>query len=78
LKRNLVSTVINILGLSLGLMLLGLSLFVARRKNKKIGIRKVHGAQSTEIVRMMLKEFIPVIIIAHLIGFPITFLNIRK
>ncbi len=58
--------------------LFGLSLFVARRKNKEIGIRKVHGAKSTDIVGMMLKEFIPIIILANLIGVPITFLAMRK
>ena len=58
--------------------LFGLSLFVARRKNKEIGIRKVFGAKPSDIVRLILKEFAPVIVIANILGLPITLMAMRK
>ena len=58
--------------------LFGLSLFVARRKNKEIGIRKVHGANLTDIIRMMLNEFILVVILANCLALPVSLFAMRK
>ncbi len=69
-------TALAILISSLGLF--GLSLFVARRKNKEIGIRKVHGAQPVDIVKMILKEFILVIVLANCVALPISLFAMRK
>jgi ABC-type antimicrobial peptide transport system permease subunit len=58
--------------------LFGLSLFVARRKNKEIGIRKVHGAQIVDIVKMILREFVFTVILANFLALPITLISMRK
>jgi putative ABC transport system permease protein len=51
--------------------LLGISVFTTERRTKEIGIRKVNGANSIEIIRMLLKDIIPWIMIAFLISCPL-------
>lgn len=58
--------------------LFGLSLFVARRKNKEIGIRKVHGAQASDIVKMILLDVFWVILISNCLAIPITLYAMQK
>lgn len=60
-----VAIIISILGL------LGLSTFITVRRTKEIGIRKVHGAKTSEIFFMLSKEYIWLIIISFLIASPI-------
>jgi putative ABC transport system permease protein len=51
--------------------LYGLSIFVAERKNKEIGIRKVLGASVSGIVGMLSKDFIKLVGVAFLISVPL-------
>ncbi len=51
--------------------LFGLCMFVAERRKKEIGIRKVLGASITNIISMMSKDFVVLVIIALLIASPI-------
>lgn len=60
-----VAIIISILGL------LGLSTFIIIRRTKEIGIRKVHGAKTSEIFSMLSKEYIWLITISFLIASPI-------
>jgi putative ABC transport system permease protein len=64
-----ISTSIALLISCLGLY--GLSVFVAERKTKEIGIRKVVGASVESIVAMLSKEYIRLIIIAFVISIPL-------
>jgi len=57
---------ISILIASLGLF--GLSLFIARKKSKEIGIRKIFGATVTVIIKLINKEFLILVIIANIIA----------
>ncbi len=57
--------------------LLGLASFAAEQKTKEIGIRKVLGASSTEIVAMFSREFIKWVVAANLIAWPIGFFAMR-
>jgi len=50
--------------------LIGLALYMAERKTKEIGIRKVLGASSASLVRLMTKEFMLLVVIANAVAFP--------
>jgi ABC-type antimicrobial peptide transport system permease subunit len=50
--------------------LFGLAAFTAQRRQKEIGIRKVIGASVSTIVIMLSKDFLKMVLIAILIGFP--------
>lgn len=64
-----VFTVIAMIICSLGLF--GLSSFMAERRFKEIGIRKVMGANVKQIVLMMSREFVKLVGIAFVIGAPL-------
>ena len=53
--------------------LFGLASFMAERRTKEIGIRKVLGAKVSEIVFLLSKEFIKWIIIANIIAWPLAY-----
>ncbi len=52
--------------------LYGLSSFMAERRFKEIGIRKVMGASLGQIAGMMSKEFVKLVVIAFVIAAPVT------
>jgi putative ABC transport system permease protein len=64
-----ISTIIALIISCLGLY--GLSVYVAERKTKEIGIRKVVGASVHTIVGMLSKEYIKLIIISFIISIPL-------
>jgi putative ABC transport system permease protein len=51
--------------------LFGLAAFTAERRTKEIGIRKVLGARTSDIVRLLAWQFSKPVIIANLIAWPI-------
>ena len=61
---------------SLGL--LGLSSFLATKRTKEIGIRKVLGASSGQIVLSFFREYLWLIIIAGLVSFPLIYLVMQN
>jgi putative ABC transport system permease protein len=60
----LLSVVVGCLGL------FGLAAFTAERRTKEIGIRKVLGARSRDIVRLLVWQFSKPVIVANLIAWP--------
>jgi putative ABC transport system permease protein len=62
---TLLSMVISCLGLY------GLTALIVERKNREIGIRKVFGGSVAQIVKLVLSNFIMLIIIAGMIATPI-------
>jgi putative ABC transport system permease protein len=60
----LLAVVIGCLGL------FGLAAFTAERRTKEIGIRKVLGARSRDIVRLLAWQFSKPVIVANLIAWP--------
>jgi putative ABC transport system permease protein len=61
---------------SLGLY--GLSSFMAQRRFKEIGIRKIMGASVRQIVTMMSAEFVKLVLIAFVIAVPIAWYGMSQ
>lgn len=62
---SVLSIIISCLGL------FGLSAYSAEQRTKELGVRKVLGANTTGLVRLMAKEFVMLVGIASLIGCPV-------
>jgi putative ABC transport system permease protein len=58
--------------------LFGLATFVAERRTKEIGIRKVLGASSANIITLLSKEFVRLVVIAFLIAAPVAWLVMNR
>ncbi len=58
--------------------LFGLASYLAEKKTKEIGIRKVLGADVSKIIFMLSKEYIRIIIISNFIAWPIAYFAMNK
>lgn len=58
--------------------LYGLSSYSVERRTKEIGIRKVLGASVTGIVKMLIKDFMKLVLIANVIAIPIAYLFMNR
>lgn len=58
--------------------LFGLAAFTAEQRTKEIGIRKVLGASSPTIIRLLLREFVLLVGAANLIAWPISYFVMRR
>jgi putative ABC transport system permease protein len=58
--------------------ILGLAIFSSERRTKEIGIRKINGARTSEILLMLNREFIILVTIAYLIAIPIAWYSMHK
>ena len=68
---SLLAVIIGCLGL------FGLAAFTAERRTKEIGIRKVLGARTRDIVRLLVWQFSRPVIIANVIAWPIAWWMMR-
>jgi putative ABC transport system permease protein len=68
---SLLAVVIGCLGL------FGLAAFTAQRRTKEIGIRKVLGARTRDIVQLLVWQFSRPVIIANIIAWPIAWWMMR-
>jgi putative ABC transport system permease protein len=69
----------TILAISIACLgLLGLVSFMANRRQKEIGIRKVNGAKTGEILALLNKDFLKWIVIAYIIACPIAWWFMNK
>jgi putative ABC transport system permease protein len=57
--------------------LFGLAAFTAERRTKEIGIRKVLGARTADIVKLLAWQFSKPIIVANLIAWPVAWWAMR-
>jgi len=69
-------SVIAMIICSLGLY--GLSSFMAERRMKEIGVRKVMGASVPQIMRMMSKEFVKLVLVAFVVAVPLSWYAMQK
>jgi len=58
--------------------LYGLSSYSVERRTKEIGIRKVLGASVVGIVKMLIKDFMKLVLIANVIAIPIAYLFMNR
>lgn len=58
--------------------LFGLASFTAERRNKEISIRKILGASVWEIVRLLSRNFSQMVLLAILIGIPISYVVAQR
>lgn len=78
-KTSLILTIATALAILISCMgLYGLSIYVAERRVKEIGIRKVMGASVTGIVALLSKEFIKLVLIAFVIAVPLGYYAMNK
>jgi putative ABC transport system permease protein len=75
-KMLTISTAIALIISCLGLY--GLSVYVAERKTKEIGIRKVVGASVQGIVTMLSTEYIKLIVVSFVISIPLGYYSMTK
>jgi putative ABC transport system permease protein len=69
---GILAIVISILGI------LGMAIFSIDRRTKEIGLRKVAGAKSSEIMILLNKEFIIWVVVAFFIAAPVAWFAMNK
>jgi putative ABC transport system permease protein len=58
--------------------LYGLAMFTAEQKFKEIGIRKVLGASSFNLVYLQVRGFVKLVLIAFVVSVPVAYLSMDK
>jgi putative ABC transport system permease protein len=70
--------IITTLGFSIACLgLFGLASFIARNRTKEIGIRKVLGASTANIVAMLSKKFLLLVLISIIIASPVAWYSMN-
>jgi putative ABC transport system permease protein len=65
-------TTFSALSIMLGALgLFGLTAFMAQRRTKEIGIRRVMGASTGILIKLMSSDFLKLVLIANVIGWPV-------
>jgi putative ABC transport system permease protein len=58
--------------------LFGLAVFTAERHTKEVGVRKVAGARTAEIVRLMLWRISIPVLVANLVAWPVAYYYLHR
>jgi len=61
-----------------GLGLFGLTAFMAKRRTKEVGIRRVMGASVSTLISLLSKDFLKLVLLANLIGWPVAWYLMNK
>lgn len=73
-KIGVIATIFAVVAIFIACLgLFGLAAFVTERRTKEIGIRKVLGANVTEIIFILSKEFTKWVLIANFIAWPVSY-----
>ena len=76
---KLVFKIFSILAIFIASMgLIGLSIFNNNRRTKEVGIRKAMGAHSGIIMKLLLSEFMKLVVLSNLIAIPVAYLILKK
>jgi ABC-type antimicrobial peptide transport system permease subunit len=75
-KASGLATIVNLLIVFLGIT--GVVAFMLQKRVKEIAVRKVLGAESFDIIRLFLKEYAWLIIVASLIAWPLAYFTSEK
>ncbi|MDH3651717.1 MAG: ABC transporter permease, partial [Saprospiraceae bacterium] len=71
-RQSKIFTAFSILAILIACLgLIGLSSFTAERKRKEVGIRKVLGASSLNLIVLLSKEFTQLVIVAFMVAAPV-------
>jgi len=80
-NANYVKLIVSCCVISLFLSMIGLfaiSLHATRKRTKEIGIRKINGAQVSEVMAMLNSDFVKWVIIAFLFATPVAYYAMHK
>ncbi len=58
--------------------LLGLVSFIAQQRTKEIGVRKILGASVFSIIKLLVNEFLLLIVLANMIAWPLAYVIVKK
>ncbi len=73
-KRGFIFTLFTILAIIIACLgLFGLASYMVEQRTKEIGIRKVYGASELTILKLILKYFLKLAVIANLIAIPVAY-----
>ncbi len=72
----LLFTLIALFICSMGL--LGLSLLASQQRTKEVGIRRVHGAELTSIVRLLNWAFLKWVLLSYVLAIPLAWLGMHR
>ena len=75
-KASQVASIIGILIVLLGV--LGIISLSITKRTMEMGIRKILGATTTEVLSLFFREFVPILIISNLIAWPVAYLAMNK
>jgi len=56
----------------------GLSLFIGEQRIKEIGIRKVFGSSSVQVVKLILKQYMFMVLVGNLVAWPIAWFVMNR
>ena len=77
-REGEILTVFVIVAVLVGCLgLYGLAVFTAERRTKEIGIRKISGARTGDIVKLMLWRISVPVLVANLIAWPVAYAYLR-
>jgi putative ABC transport system permease protein len=78
-RRSLLITMGAVVASLIGCLgLYGLAAFSSQRRTKEIGVRKVLGASTGDVFRLLIGQFLRPVVIANLIAWPVAFLLMRE